>query len=47
MHHVIDTKTNGIAGRWTCPTKARQQARALNRAYGAIRYTTRPLRSAQ
>lgn len=43
MYHVIDTTTRGIAGRWTCPIKARQQARALNRAYGATRYTTRSM----
>lgn len=44
MYHVIDTRTKGIAGRWASPRDARQQARALNRAYGEPRYTALPAR---
>lgn len=43
MYQVIDTRTKGIAGRWVSPIDARRQARALNRAYGEYRYSTRPI----
>lgn len=45
MYQVIDTRTKGIKGRWASSDDAHKQARALNRAYGAFRYRTRPVRT--
>jgi len=41
MYQVIDTKTQQVIGTYATAQRARNRRDALDKAYGAVRYTVR------
>lgn len=43
VYLVIDTRTDAVVGRYKNRNRARNRADKLDNAYGAYRYTVRPV----